>query len=965
MSTYDSPTDVARRQRAQSDTINNLDAAVAAAFARLPHEDELTGGTGSWGTDTGTANTYLVELPYPPSSYVDGLEVSFRPLNTNTGASTINVNSLGVKNVKRSGDLELYAGDLSVGLPVQLRFSTATDCFHFVNTIVRESSVSGNEADIAANAAGVAANVIDTATNTAGVATNAITTANFDTRNDRDDTAITLPTIGISGGAVDHTINTDGSADISFDWTWTGTETDIDGFIVYVRGSSSSASYAMGTTPAEEVTFHCMAGRRSFILKGIGADLHWTWGVSAYRIVDPDVAAAGKLASAVVQPSLGSEDPYQPSANIAFGGNVTGTVNSQAVSGIIYHNGTKLVKTDDSGVDADDLDESVTKKWAAESGADVTLDQLSGKGINICHPRYSSFEEAALPPVVSGNGTVTQDSGISYFGGNSLKMAASAADHYCYFGASATDYNVKITPNKKWIISSYNRCDGISKDLDLYVRTKDSGNHYHIDTTSHGTANTWKRVSGIIDLTSDDSTQCIIRLDNDGGNGVNMWWDGIMLEEQFGNLEVPSAYALPSAIMAGWDSQADNTGTAIENSAASMLYNWNLTIPNVDEMPAGIYPVANITDFSQVDFLDSNYDSIKILSTPDTTVAYGFPAIPIDDKNKYTITIRHKSSAACVDGLHLRLDQYNADLPVGKTHIGDSDGGTNTQTRTNYVDLVTDGAMPGTSWVVNSYTYTPISGTKYASFAMYNNLPATAGVEYHVDYVLMYVSYKEADNTEFVNDSETEAGHHYDCYEDILMRSGADISFYIKPAAVQVYIGRMQATAQGIWIYSSDNPIYLNTEQGSAHTKAVECKSDFIPYTASDFYLGDATHPWKQVHAEIYYAYSSGAIRFYNKPAAVQVYMGKMAADANGIWIYGSDNNIYLNTEQTSAHSKSVECKSDFIPWSSSDFYLGNATYRWARAYVDAYYVGTTAGCDFNGAVSNITVVKGLVTAAS
>ncbi len=187
-------------------------------------------------------------------------------------------------------------------------------------------------------------------------------------------------------------------------------------------------------------------------------------------------------------------------------------------------------------------------------------------------------------------------------------------------------------------------------------------------------------------------------------------------------------------------SNYDNTGTAIENSAASMLYNWNLTIPNVDEMPAGIYPTVSITDFSQVDFLDSSKNSIKILSTPDTIVAYGFPAIPINDKHKYTITIRHKSSVACVDGLYLRVSQYNAALPVGKTHIGSVSGGANTQIQTNYVILEQDAAMPGTSWTVDTYTYTPTAGTKYASFGMYNYNPATAGVEYHVDYVLMYTT---------------------------------------------------------------------------------------------------------------------------------------------------------------------------------------------------------------------------------
>src|SRR3546814_954129 len=42
-------------------------------------------------------------------------------------------------------------------------------------------------------------------------------TINFNTRNDRNGAAVTAPTAASDGTAVDHTINTDGSADISFE----------------------------------------------------------------------------------------------------------------------------------------------------------------------------------------------------------------------------------------------------------------------------------------------------------------------------------------------------------------------------------------------------------------------------------------------------------------------------------------------------------------------------------------------------------------------------------------------------------------------------------------------------------------------------------------------------------------------------------------------------------------------------
>ena len=66
---------------------------------------------------------------------------------------------------------------------------------------------------------------------------------NFDSRNDRNASAVVAPTISAGGAAVDHSIRDDGGADISLEWSWAGTEADIDGFIVYLRSSASGAVY--------------------------------------------------------------------------------------------------------------------------------------------------------------------------------------------------------------------------------------------------------------------------------------------------------------------------------------------------------------------------------------------------------------------------------------------------------------------------------------------------------------------------------------------------------------------------------------------------------------------------------------------------------------------------------------------------------------------------------------------------
>lgn len=69
-----------------------------------------------YGTDSGSANAYLVAAAPAPASYFTGLTVAFAPLNTNTGASTININSLGVKNITDVAGTAVTANWLLAGV---------------------------------------------------------------------------------------------------------------------------------------------------------------------------------------------------------------------------------------------------------------------------------------------------------------------------------------------------------------------------------------------------------------------------------------------------------------------------------------------------------------------------------------------------------------------------------------------------------------------------------------------------------------------------------------------------------------------------------------------------------------------------------------------------------------------------------------------------------------------------------
>lgn len=75
--------------------------------------------------DSGAANAYAVAPSPAVASYVAGLRLSVKIANTNTGASTMNVSSLGTKNIKvyKNGALaDPAAGDLAAGDVVDLTY---------------------------------------------------------------------------------------------------------------------------------------------------------------------------------------------------------------------------------------------------------------------------------------------------------------------------------------------------------------------------------------------------------------------------------------------------------------------------------------------------------------------------------------------------------------------------------------------------------------------------------------------------------------------------------------------------------------------------------------------------------------------------------------------------------------------------------------------------------------------------
>lgn len=96
--------------------------------------------------DSGSANAYALSLPSPfkaPVAYHSGMIIRFVPGNTNTGASTVNVASIGVKSIVTPQLVTLTGGELIKGVIYTLIYNGASFSLYYPPQNQQRSFVNG------------------------------------------------------------------------------------------------------------------------------------------------------------------------------------------------------------------------------------------------------------------------------------------------------------------------------------------------------------------------------------------------------------------------------------------------------------------------------------------------------------------------------------------------------------------------------------------------------------------------------------------------------------------------------------------------------------------------------------------------------------------------------------------------------------------------------------------------------
>ncbi len=110
---YNATTTITRQTKARSPAVNTIFAAIAAGFDLLPGKDELNQDRVAYYVDSGAADAYVITMSPALTSYTTGLKIRVKIATTNTGASTINVNALGARSIKRFDGTDVEATDLT------------------------------------------------------------------------------------------------------------------------------------------------------------------------------------------------------------------------------------------------------------------------------------------------------------------------------------------------------------------------------------------------------------------------------------------------------------------------------------------------------------------------------------------------------------------------------------------------------------------------------------------------------------------------------------------------------------------------------------------------------------------------------------------------------------------------------------------------------------------------------------
>ena len=169
----------------------------------------------------------------------------------------------------------------------------------------------------------------------------------------------------------------------------------------------------------------------------------------------------------------------------------------------------------------------------------ITADKLTiGTGGNLYNRGYDTFDNITEDILYYSKSTyatvsLVSDAGHVYYGQQALQITATGSSAYVYLGHSTNHYGcIPVQTGKTYLASCYVKADRENVTAYLYVskHTAVNATNSSLTSVSKVVGTSWVRLVRSFTVTS-SYPYVSIRVQNNGGSGVTMWFDAIMIEE--------------------------------------------------------------------------------------------------------------------------------------------------------------------------------------------------------------------------------------------------------------------------------------------------------------------------------------------------------------------------------------------------------------------------------------------------
>ena len=170
----------------------------------------------------------------------------------------------------------------------------------------------------------------------------------------------------------------------------------------------------------------------------------------------------------------------------------------------------------------------------------------------------------------------------------------------------------------------------------------------------------------------------------------------------------------------------DATGTLPPKSGSNLTFNSNRGILAATEFKGNPYdavPAYTNSNYNTIRF-DTNEFAIALQSDTDTTIGMAFPAFRCNTNSgeAFKISAQIRASTTSASGVYIRVYEYDAELPTGKTHVSNQASNSVVQedTRNASISPSYENQAGNTSWQTVTFDYTPTSSAVWASVVVLN-----------------------------------------------------------------------------------------------------------------------------------------------------------------------------------------------------------------------------------------------------